>query len=164
MGINVAPCCWCHVICFIAYFPLWTEKASWLIFIQVTPTWSLMWFLAWKVKSVWGLCPCSLLTVGKRETVSTTYVAWEMLVSCLQMDVHDHLVLACEWQSAITLHFKVVSICLRMRVCMCMCTGWNMIPGMVLCTPALVAGRWLSQSTCRAACCRSECLMVVLEC
>ena len=56
------------------------------------------------------------------ETVSTTFVAWGTLVSCLQTDVHDHLVLACEWQSANNLHFKVMGICLRMLVCMWMCT------------------------------------------
>ena len=58
------------------------------------------------------------------ETVSTTFVAWGTLVSCLQTDVHDHLVLACELLSANNLYFKVVRICLRMLVCMCMCTRY----------------------------------------
>ena len=58
------------------------------------------------------------------ETVRTTFVAWGTLVSCLQTDVHDHLVLACELLSANNLYFKVVRICLRMLVYMCMCTRY----------------------------------------
>ena len=57
------------------------------------------------------------------ETVRTTFVAWGKLVSFLQTDVQDHLVLACELLSAKP-SFKVMRIRSRMLVCMCMCTRY----------------------------------------
>ena len=57
------------------------------------------------------------------ETVRTTFVAWGKLVHCLQTDVRDHSVLACELLSAKP-SFKVVRIRSRMLVCMCMCTRY----------------------------------------